>query len=127
MERYIFSLKYVDRILEKYGYTKLSENDVNKAESSRCKIYFKANLIVQVYFRTDLLGHEVTNIAIVDNNFSLPDMYRRFLATSQDESELFKYDKIPLEKMLELAIGDTSTLNMRIENYITEEALERLC
>lgn len=126
MERYIFSLKYVDRILEKYGYTKLSENDVNKAESSRCKIYFKANLIVQVYFRTDLLGHEVTNIAIVDNNFSLPDMYRRFLATSQDESELFKYDKIPLEKMLELAIGDTSTLNMRIENYITEEALERL-
>lgn len=83
MERYIFSLKYVDRILEKYGYTKLSENDVNKAESSRCKIYFKANLIVQVYFRTDLLGHEVTNIAIVDNNFSLPDMYRRFLATSR--------------------------------------------
>lgn len=126
MEMYRFSLKYVDRVLQKHNYTKLSENDVNKAESKECKIYFKANLIVQVYFRTDLLGHEVTNIAIVDNNFGLPDMYKRFLATSQDESALFKYDKIPLEKMLELAIGDTTTLNMRIENYITEEALERL-
>ena len=126
MEMYIFSLKYVDRILEKHGYTKFSENDVNKVESSRCKIYFKANLIVQVYFNAKLIGHEVTNIAIVDNNFSLPDMYRRFLATSQDNSTLFKYDKIPIEKMLELAIGNTSTLNMRIENYITEEVLERL-
>ena len=126
MEMYIFSLKYVDRILEKHGYTKFSENDINKVESSRCKIYFKANLIVQVYFNAKLIGHEVTNIAIVDNNFSLPDMYKRFLATSQDNSTLFKYDKIPIEKMLELAIGNTSTLNMRIENYITEEVLERL-
>lgn len=126
MEMYIFSLKYVNRILEKHGYTMLSENDVNKAESSQCKIYFKANLIVQVFFNTKLIGHEVTNIAIVDNNFSLPDMYRRFLATSQDKSTLFKHDSIPLEKMLELAIGNTSTLNMRIENYITEEVLERL-
>ena len=126
METYIFSLKYVDRVLQKHGYTKLSENDVNKAESSQCKIYFKANLIVQVFFNTKLIGHEVTNIAIVDNNFSLPDMYRRFLATSQDKSTLFKHDSIPLEKMLELAIGNTSTLNMRIENYITEEVLERL-
>ena len=126
MERYIFSLKYVDSILQKHNYTKLSENDVNKVDTSQCKIYFKANLIVQVYFNAKLIGHEVTNIAIIDNNFSLPDMYRRFLATSQDNSVLFKYDKIPLEKMLELAIGNTSTLNMRIENYITEEALERL-
>lgn len=126
MERYIFSLKYVDRILEKHGYTKLSENDINKAESSQCKIYFKANLIVQVYFNVKLIGHEVTNIAIIDNNFSLPDMCKRFIATSQDTTVLFKYDNIPLEKMIDLAIGDTSTLNMRIENYITEEALERL-
>jgi hypothetical protein len=126
MEMYKFSLEYVDRILEKHGYTKLSENNTDKAEPSRCKIYFKANLIVQVYFKTGLLGHEVTNIAIVDNNFGLPGMYKRFLATSQDESALFKCVNIPLEKMLELAIGDTSTLNMRIENYITEEALERL-
>ena len=126
MERYIFSLKYVDSILQKHNYTKLSENDVNKVDTSQCKIYFKANLIVQVYFNAKLIGHEVTNIAIIDNNFSLPDMYRRFLATSQDNSVLFKYDKIPLEKMLELAIGNTSTLNMRIENYITEEVLERL-
>lgn len=125
MERYIFSLKYVDRILEKYGYTKLSENNMDKNEK-QCNIYFKANLIVQVFFNAYLIGHEVTNISIVDNNFSLPDMYRRFLATSQDKSVLFKYDSIPLEKMIELATGDTSTLNMRIENYITEKALERL-
>lgn len=122
----MFSLKYVDRILQKYNYTKISENNTGKTESNQCKIYFKANLIVLVYFRTDLIGHEVTNIAIVDNNFSLPDMYKRFLATSQDESTLFKYNKIPLEKMLELAVGDTLTINMRIENYITEKALERL-
>lgn len=126
MEKYIFSLKYVDRILEKYGYTKLSENNMDKSESNHCKIYFKANLIVQVFFNTELVGHEVTYIAIVDNNFGLPDMYKRFLATSHDKSSLFKYDNIPLEKMLDLAIGDTSTLNMRIENYITEEALEQL-
>lgn len=126
MEMYIFSLKYVDRILEKYGYTKLSENNMDKEESKHCKIYFKANLIVQVFFNSDLVGHEVTYIAIVDNNFGLPDMYKRFLATSQDKSVLFKYVNIPIEKMLELAIGDTSTLNMRIENYITEEALEQL-
>lgn len=126
MEMYMFSLKYVDRILQKYNYTKISENNTGKTESNQCKIYFKANLIVLVYFRTDLIGHEVTNIAIVDNNFSLPDMYKRFLATSQDESTLFKYNKIPLEKMLELAVGDTLTINMRIENYITEKALERL-
>lgn len=126
MEKYIFSLKYVDHVLQKHNYTKLSENDVNKAESSQCKIYFKANLIVQVFFNAKLIGHEVTNIAIVDNNFSLPDMYKRFLATSQDNSVLFKYDKIPVEKMLDLAIGDTSTINMRIENYITEEVLEQL-
>lgn len=126
METYIFSLKYVDHVLQKHGYTKLSENDVNKAESSQCKIYFKANLIVQVFFNAKLIGHEVTNIAIVDNNFSLPDMYKRFIATSQDNSVLFKYDKIPIEKMLELAIGDMSTINMRIENYITEEVLEQL-
>lgn len=129
MEMYMLSLKYVERILEKYGYTKLSENDMNKAESNECKIYFKANLIVHVYFKVGLLGHKVTDIAIVDNNldyFGQPDMYKRFLATSKDKSSLFKYDNIPLEKILELAIGDTSTLNMRIENYITEEALEQL-
>lgn len=129
MEMYMFSLKYVDCILKKYGYTELSENNMNKAESNECKIYFKANLIVHVYFKVGLLGHKVTNIAIVDNNldyFSPPDMYKRFLATSQDKSSLFKYDNIPLEKMLELAIDNTSTLNMRIENYITEEALEQL-
>lgn len=129
MEMYMFSLKYVDRILKKYGYTKLSENNMNKTESNECKIYFKANLIVHVYFKVGLLGHKVTDIAIVDNNldyFGQPDMYKRFLATSQDKSALFKYVNIPLEKMLELAIGDTSTLNMRIENYITEEALEQL-
>ena len=99
---------------------------MDKEESKHCKIYFKANLIVQVFFNSDLVGHEVTYIAIVDNNFGLPDMYKRFLATSQDKSALFKYVNIPLEKMLDLAIGDTSTLNMRIENYITEEALEQL-
>lgn len=126
MEKYMFSFKCVDRILQKHGYTKLSENNTDVAEPNQCKIYFKANLIVQVYFRTGLLEHEVTNITIVDNNFSLPDMHKRFLATSQDESALFKYNNIPLEKMLDLAIGDTSTLNMRIENYITEAALERL-
>lgn len=124
MEKYMFSLKYVDRILQKHGYTKLSEDKTS--DTNQCKIYFKANLIVQVYFNADLLGHEVTNIAIVDNNFGLPDMYKRFRATSQDKSALFKYVNIPLEKMLELAIGDTSTLNMRIENYITEEVLEQL-
>lgn len=122
MEKYMFSLKYVDRILQKHGYTKISEGNTDKSGPKQCRICFKANLIVQVYF----IGHEVTNIAIVDNNFSLPDMYKRFLATSQNESAIFKYDNIPLEKMLELAIGDTSTLNMRIENYITEEALEQL-
>lgn len=126
MEKYMFSLKYVDRILQKHGYTKLSENNTDMAEPNQCKIYFKANLIVQVYFKAGLLGYKVTNITIVDNNFGPPDMYKRFLVTSQDESALFKYDKIPLEKMLDLAIGDTSTLNMRIENYITEAALERL-
>ena len=129
MEMHMFSLKYIDRVLEKRGYTKLSVNDISKAVPKQCKVYFKANLIVQVYFKTGLLGHEVTNITIVDNNldnFGLPDMSKRFLATSQAESTLFKYVNIPLEKMLELAIGDTSTLNMRIENYITEEALERL-
>ena len=126
MEMYKFSLKYVDRILEKHGYTKLSENNTDKAEPSRCKIYFKANLIVQVYFKTGLLGHEVTNIAIVDNNFSLPDMYKRFVATTQSESVIFKYDSIPIEKILDLAIGNTATLNMRIENSLTEEALEQL-
>ena len=120
----MFSLKYVGRILQKHGYTKLAENKT--ADASQCEIYFKANLIVQVYFRVDTLGHEVTNIAIVDNNFSLPDMYKRFVATSQTESVIFKYDGIPLEKILNLAIGDTSTLNMRIENGITEEALEQL-
>lgn len=124
MEKYMFSLKYVDRILQKHGYTKLSEDKTS--DSNQCKIYFKANLIVQVYFNADLVGHEVTNIAIVDNNFSLPDMYKRFVATTQSESVIFKYDSIPIEKILDLAIGDTSTLNMRIENYITEEALERL-
>lgn len=126
MEIYRFSLKYVDRVLQKHNYTKLSENNTGKTEPNQCKIYFKANLIVQVYFKLDLPGHEVTNIAILDNNFGLLDMCKRFLATSQDKSALFKYDNIPLEKMLDLAIGDTSTLNMRIENYITEEALERL-
>ena len=124
MEKYMFSLKYVDRILQKHGYTKLSED--KSSDTNQCKIYFKANLIVQVYFNADLLGHEVTNIAIIDNNFSLPDMYRRFVATSQDNSVLFKYDKIPIEKMLEFAISNTSTLNMRIENYMTEEVLEQL-
>lgn len=122
MEIYMFSLKYVGGILQKHGYTKISEGNTDKAGPKQCRIYFKANLIVQVYF----IGHEVTNIAIVDNNFSLPDMYKRFLATSQNKSAIFKYDNIPLEKMLDLAIGDMSTLNMRIENYITEEALERL-
>lgn len=122
MEIYMFSLKYVGSVLQKHGYTKISESNTDKAGPKLCRIYFKANLIVHVYF----IGHEVTNISIVDNNFSLPDMYKRFLATSQNKSTLFKYDNIPLEKMLELAIGDTSTLNMRIENYITEEALERL-
>lgn len=129
MEMHMFSLKYIDRVLEKRGYTRLSVNDISKVVPKQCKVYFKANLIVQVYFKTGLLGHEVTNIAIIDNNldnFGLPDMCKRFLATSQAESTLFKYVNIPLEKMLELAIGDTSTLNMRIENYITEEALERL-
>ena len=126
MEKYMFSLKYVDRILQKHNYTKLSENNIDIAETKHCKIYFKANLIVQVFFNAESLGHEVTYIAIVDNNFGLPDIHKRFLATSQDESALFKYVNIPLEKMLDLAIGDTSTLNMRIENYITEEALERL-
>lgn len=128
MEMYVFSLKYVDRILQKHNYTKVSEGNTDKdKDEKQCNIYFKANLIVQVFFNAYLTtGHEVTNISIVDNNFSLPDMYRRFLATSQDKSVLFKYDSIPLEKMLELATGDTSTLNMRIENYITEEALERL-
>ena len=120
----MFSLKYVARILQKHGYTKLAENKI--ADASQCEIYFKANLIVQVYFRVDKLGHEVTNIAIVDNNFSLPDMYKRFVVTSQTESVIFKYDGIPLEKILDFAIGDTSTLNMRIENSITEEALEQL-
>lgn len=127
MERYIFSLKYVDRILQKHNYTKVSEGNTDKdKDEKQCSIYFKANLIVQVFFNAYLIGHEVTNISIVDNNFSLPDMYRRFLVTSQDKSVLFKYDSIPLEKMLELAVGDTSTINMRIENYITEKALERL-
>lgn len=126
MEMYVFSLKYVDRILQKHNYTKLSDDNTYKAEPNKCEIYFKANLIVQVFFNIDLPGHEVTNIAIVDNNFGIPDMYKRFLATSQDESAIFKYDNIPIEKMLELAVGDTSTINMRIENYITEKALERL-
>lgn len=129
MERYIFSLKYIDRVLQKHNYTKVSEGNTDKdkdKDEQQCSIYFKANLIVQVFFNAYLIGHEVTNISIVDNNFSLPDMYRRFLVTSQDKSVLFKYDSIPLEKMLELAVGDTSTINMRIENYITEKALERL-
>lgn len=122
MEIYMFSLKYVDRILQKHGYTKISEGNTDKAGPKQCRIYFKENLIVQVYY----IGHEVTNISIVDNNFSLPDMYKRFLVTSQNESTIFKYDNIPLEKILDLAIGNTATLNMRIENSITEEALERL-
>lgn len=122
MEMYKFSLKYVNQVLQKHNYTKVSEGNTDKAEPKQCVIYFRANLIVQVYF----IGHEVTNIAIVDNNFNLLDMYKRFIATSQDKSTIFKYDNIPIEKMLELAVGDTSTINMRIENYITEKALERL-
>lgn len=122
MEKYIFSIKYVDRVLQKHNYTKVSENNTDEAKPKQCRIYFKANIIVHVYF----IGHEVTNIAIVDNNFSLPDMYKRFLVTSQNSSTIFKYDNIPLEKIIDLAIGDTSTINMRIENCITEEALERL-
>jgi hypothetical protein len=39
---------------------------------------------------------------------------------------IFKYDSIPIEKILDLAIGNTATLNMRIENSLTEEALEQL-
>ena len=126
MEMYIFSLKYVDRVLQKHNYTKVSENNTDDMMPNQCRIYFKANLIVHVYFNAKLIEHKVTNITIVDNNFSLPDMHKRFLATSQDNSVLFKYDKIPIEKILDLAIGDTSTINMRIENYITEEVLERL-
>lgn len=123
MENYMFSLKYVDHILQKHGYTKLAEDKT--ADTSQCKIYFKANLIVHVYFKIGMLGHKVTNIAIVDNNFGIPDINKRFLVTSQN-SALFKYNSISLEKMLDLAIGDISKLNMRIENSITEEALERL-
>lgn len=122
MEMYMFSIKYVDSVLQKHGYTKIPENNTDKAEPKQCNMYFKANLIVHVYF----IGYKVTNISVVDNNFSLPDMYKRFIATSQEKTVLFKYVNIPLEKILELAIGDTSTINMRIENYITEEALERL-
>lgn len=123
MEMYMFSIKYVDSVLQKHGYTKIPENNTDKAEPKQCMIYFKANLIVHVYF----IGYKVINIAIVDNNFtSLHDMYKRFIATSQDKSTMFKYVNIPLEKILELTIGNTTTLNMRIENYITEKALERL-
>ena len=42
MEKYMFSLKYVDRILKKHGYTKLSEDKTS--DTNQCKIYFKANL-----------------------------------------------------------------------------------
>lgn len=53
-------------------------------------------------------------------------MYKRFVATTQTDSVIFKYDGMSIEKILDLAIGDTSKLNMRIENSITEEALEQL-
>jgi hypothetical protein len=124
MEMCLYSTKYVDKILRKHGYTIINDN--KDADTNQCMIYFKNNVIVQVYYKKTTLGNEVIYMCIVDNNYSLSDIFKRYIVTSRQVSSIFKYNGIPIDKILDYAIGDLTKLNMRIENSITEEALEQL-
>lgn len=121
----MYSLDAVADRLKNYGYSTLSSD--GKTEDDR-KIFFKKNILIEVYFENMYLGTRINELYLIDNNYEVEfdKLSQHFIMTTNEWQSFYRCIGVSFEKFMEIAAAPIEHIHMLVENYKTEKALEVL-
>lgn len=122
----MYSMKYLDKELRKYGYVAYPPTRLGRARFIR--LYGAGNMHIHVCYEETALGPVIESIDIIDfDEDDLGKPLQRYVATSS-KNEVFRYSgmSLELEDFIQIILGPPSGIVMRLENEVNRKALETL-